>query len=146
MRGLTVTDVRREWIQLLWTWSTDGETSLAKGFCSNMGDTEYPCVCRRTKLPGRGVHNYVTEKNTTDTVTVILLVLQYYHCSISYCCANALLLFSGKFTFFSVWLWVVWLCMSVASSYMSAFWVCLQRMQPHNLKRNWDQREATAFI
>ena len=33
-----------------------GETALAKGFCSNMGDTNYPCVCGRTKLPGRGVH------------------------------------------------------------------------------------------
>ena len=30
---------------------------LAKIFCSNMEDTKYPCVCRRTKLPGRGVHS-----------------------------------------------------------------------------------------
>ena len=54
-----MTDVRREKIQL---WSTEGETGLAKGFCSNMEDTKYPCVSRRTKLPGRGVHNdMVTE-------------------------------------------------------------------------------------
>ena len=50
-----MTDVRRERIPLL--WSTVKETALAKGFCSNMGDTKYPCVCRRTKLPGRGVHS-----------------------------------------------------------------------------------------
>ena len=34
MRGLNVTDVRRENIPLL--WSTGGETALAKGFCFNM--------------------------------------------------------------------------------------------------------------
>ena len=37
------------------------ETALAKGFGSNMGDTKYPCVCRRTKLPRRGVHRKVRE-------------------------------------------------------------------------------------
>ena len=41
-------EVRREKIPLL--WSTVGETALAKSFCSNMGDMEYPCVCRRMKL------------------------------------------------------------------------------------------------
>ena len=30
--------------------------SQRQGFNFNMGDTKYPCVCRRTKLPGRGVH------------------------------------------------------------------------------------------
>ena len=30
---------------------------LVKGFCSDMGDMKYSCVCRRTKLPGRGVHS-----------------------------------------------------------------------------------------
>ena len=35
-------------------WSTVGETALARGFCSNMGDMKYLCVCRRVKLPGRG--------------------------------------------------------------------------------------------
>ena len=50
-----MTDVRREQIPLL--WSTVGETALAKRFCSNMGDTKNPCVCRRTKLPREGVHN-----------------------------------------------------------------------------------------
>ena len=55
MRGLNVTDVRREQIPLF--WSTAGETALANGFCCNIGDTKYPCVCRRMKLPGRGVHN-----------------------------------------------------------------------------------------
>ena len=38
-------------------WSTVGETVLARGFCSDMGDIKYSCVCRRTKLPGRGVHS-----------------------------------------------------------------------------------------
>ena len=47
-----MTDVRRERIPSL--WNTVGETALAKGCCSNMGDTKYPCVCRRTTLPGRG--------------------------------------------------------------------------------------------
>ena len=37
--------------------STVGETTLAKGFHSNTGNMKYPCVCRRTKLPGRGVHS-----------------------------------------------------------------------------------------
>ena len=40
-------------------WSTVGEAALAKGFCSNMGDTKHLCVYRRTKLPGRGVHSEV---------------------------------------------------------------------------------------
>ena len=38
-------------------WSTVGETALAKGFCSGIGATKCPCVCRRTKLPGRGVRS-----------------------------------------------------------------------------------------
>ena len=46
-----MTDVRRE--RIPWRWSTVGETALAEGFCCNMTDTKYPCVCRRTKLPGR---------------------------------------------------------------------------------------------
>ena len=54
-----MTDVRRERILLL--WSTVGETAFAKCFCSNMEDTRYPCVCRRTKLPGRDVHSDVRE-------------------------------------------------------------------------------------
>ena len=37
-------DVRREETPLL--WSTAGETALARGFWSNMGNTKYPCVCR----------------------------------------------------------------------------------------------------
>ena len=37
-------------------WSPVRERAMAKGFSSNMGDTKYPCVCRRTKLPGWGVH------------------------------------------------------------------------------------------
>ena len=59
MGRLNVTDVRRERIPLL--WGTARETALAKGFCSNMGVTKYPCVCRRTKLPGRGVYRKVRE-------------------------------------------------------------------------------------
>ena len=34
-----------------------GETALAKGFCSDMGNRKYPCVYRRMKLHGRGVHS-----------------------------------------------------------------------------------------
>ena len=48
-----MTDVRRNRIPLL--WNTGGETASPKSFCSNIGDTKYPCVCRRMKLPGRGV-------------------------------------------------------------------------------------------
>ena len=56
MGGLRVTDIRRERIPLL--WSTVGETALPKGFYSKMGNTKrYPCVCRRAKLPGRGVRS-----------------------------------------------------------------------------------------
>ena len=54
-----MTDVRRERIPLL--WSTEGETLLARCFCSNTGGTKYPCVCRRTKLLGRGVHSKIRE-------------------------------------------------------------------------------------
>ena len=36
---------------------TVGEAALARGLCSNMRDTQYLCVCRRTKLPGRGIHS-----------------------------------------------------------------------------------------
>ena len=49
-----MTDVRRERIPLL--WSTVGERALAEGFSFDMDDTKYLRVCRRTKLPGRGVH------------------------------------------------------------------------------------------
>ena len=48
-----MTDVRMERLSLL--WSSVRETALAEGF--NMGDTKCPCVCRRTKLSGRGVHS-----------------------------------------------------------------------------------------
>ena len=37
-----MTYVRRESVPLL--WSTAGKTAFAKGFCSNMVDTEYLCV------------------------------------------------------------------------------------------------------
>ena len=50
-----MTDVRMKSVSLL--WSSVGETALAKGFSFNMGDTKCPCVCRRTKLSGRGVHS-----------------------------------------------------------------------------------------
>ena len=40
-------------------WSTVRERALAKEFSFNMGDAKYPCVSRRTKLPGRSVHNKV---------------------------------------------------------------------------------------
>ena len=55
MGGLNVIDVRKQRIPLF--WSTVMETALAKDFCFNTGDTKYPCVCRRTKLPGRGAHS-----------------------------------------------------------------------------------------
>ena len=39
-------------------WSTVREKELAKSICFfNMGVTNYPCVCRRTNLPKRGVHS-----------------------------------------------------------------------------------------
>ena len=50
---MNVTDVRRERIPLL--WSKVREIKLAKCFSCNTGDTKYPCVCRRTNLPGRSV-------------------------------------------------------------------------------------------
>ena len=40
-------------------WSRVGETALAKGFCCKMEDMKHLCACRRTKLPGRGVHREV---------------------------------------------------------------------------------------
>ena len=55
MGGLNVTDVRTEKIALL--WSRVRERTLAEGFSFNMGDAKCPCVCRRTKLSGRCVHN-----------------------------------------------------------------------------------------
>ena len=48
-------DVRRGRIPLF--WSTVRERALSKGFSFNMGDAKCPCVCRRTKLFGRGVHS-----------------------------------------------------------------------------------------
>ena len=33
------------------------ETALAKGFSFNTGDAKYLYVCRRMKLPGRGVYS-----------------------------------------------------------------------------------------
>ena len=51
-------DVRKE--RNLLFWSTVRKRALAKSFCSNnsyMGDTKYPCVCRRTKLHGKSVHS-----------------------------------------------------------------------------------------
>ena len=50
-----MTDVRMERIPLL--WSTVKERAWAKGFSLNTGDTKYPCVSRRVKLPGRGGHS-----------------------------------------------------------------------------------------
>ena len=50
-----MTDVRKERIPLL--WSAVRERALAKGFSFNVCDIKYVCVCRRTKLPGRGVHS-----------------------------------------------------------------------------------------
>ena len=42
-------------------WSKVGETALAKGFCFKMGDTKYPCVYRKIKLPGSGVHSDIMQ-------------------------------------------------------------------------------------
>ena len=53
--GLNKADVRKLRMSLL--WSTVGKTALAKGFCSYIGEAKYLCVCRRTKLPRRGVHS-----------------------------------------------------------------------------------------
>ena len=48
-------DIRKE--RNLLFWSTVRERMLAKSFCSNVGDTKYPCVCRRPKLHGKSVHS-----------------------------------------------------------------------------------------
>jgi len=69
-----MTDVRRGRIPLL--WSTVRERALAKGLSFNMGDTKYPCACRRTELPKKDVHSekvreigrrWVGEKVVTDS-------------------------------------------------------------------------------
>ena len=39
---------------------------LAKGFCFKMGDTKYPCVYRKIKLPGSGVHSDVMQCNIKE--------------------------------------------------------------------------------
>ena len=71
-----MTDVRRERIPLL--WSTVREIALAKGFCSNLGDTKYPCVCRRTELSGRGVHSEKVRELDWSKYLVVLHPLN--HC------------------------------------------------------------------
>ena len=48
-------DVGRERIKSL--WSTVFKKALAKHFSFNVGEAHYLCVCRRLKLPGRGVHS-----------------------------------------------------------------------------------------
>ena len=55
MGGLEVTDITREIIPLL--CSSGRERALVKGVGLNVGDAKYPCVYRRTKLPGGGVHS-----------------------------------------------------------------------------------------
>ena len=50
-----MTDFKREGIPLLSV--TIRERTMAKGININMGDPKYPCVCRRSKLSGKGVHN-----------------------------------------------------------------------------------------
>ena len=57
MGGLDVTDVRGEPIPLLWSTRTlVGEKALAKGFCSDMGDTKNDWGCLE------GVHIVRSEK------------------------------------------------------------------------------------
>ena len=56
MGGLNMMDVTRKQILLLCCMV--GDTALAKGFCSNKGNTKYSCICRKTKLP---VHSDVRE-------------------------------------------------------------------------------------
>ena len=63
VRGQYVTAVERKRIPLL--WSKTAKTALAKGFCSNMGDTKYACVCRKTQLPRRDAHGE-KEKHAGD--------------------------------------------------------------------------------
>ena len=82
-----MTDVRRKTIPLL--WSTVGETALAKGFCSNLGDMKYQCVCRRTKLPGKDVHSEVREICMTNSVLEIpKVVLQLLEWWVTHCACN----------------------------------------------------------
>ena len=75
-----MTDVRRKRIPLL--LSIVGETALAKGFCSNLGDLKYQCVCRRMKLPGKDVHSEGREICTTNSVLeipkVVLQLLEWW--------------------------------------------------------------------
>ena len=59
-----MTDVRRERIPLL--WSTVRERALAKGLSFNMGDTKYPCACRRTELPKKDVHSEKVRENRQE--------------------------------------------------------------------------------
>ena len=57
-----MTRVKMQRISLL--WSTVRERAMAKGFSFNMGDTKYPCVCRRTKLPARGYTVRIKDRDT----------------------------------------------------------------------------------
>ena len=60
MHGRTECGRCQKGVNSILHWSTAGKTALANGFCCNMGDTKYPYkayVCRRTKLPRRGVHS-----------------------------------------------------------------------------------------
>ena len=59
-------DVGREQTPSLWSTVTVGGTTLAKGFCSNTGDTKYLCVYRRTKLPGKGYTVRWSDKQAGD--------------------------------------------------------------------------------
>ena len=54
---MSVMDVRREIIPLLWSTSLGKRASPNVLVLINMGNTKSLCVCRRTKLPGRGVHS-----------------------------------------------------------------------------------------
>ena len=50
-----MTNVRRE--KLLLLWRTVRETALATDSCFTVGNMWQPSVCRRSKLPERGVHS-----------------------------------------------------------------------------------------
>jgi len=47
-------DVKKEYSVTL---EHSSRNSTGQRFCSNMGDTDYQCICRRTKLPGRDLHS-----------------------------------------------------------------------------------------
>ena len=47
------------------------ERVLAKGFRFSIRDSKYLCVCRRMKLPGRGVHSEEVRVRSCDRYLIV---------------------------------------------------------------------------